>query len=52
MILHPTEEHVMRLANRWSIDPTILDGVAVDAGVGYIAQAPASWRSERVRKAA
>ena len=52
MILHPTEEHVMRLANRWSIDPTILDGVAVDPGVGYVAQAPASWRSERVRKAA
>jgi hypothetical protein len=52
MILHPTEEHVMRLANRWSIDPTTLDGIAVDAGVGYVARAPASWRSERVRKVA
>ncbi len=24
IILHPTEEHVMRLASRWSIDPTTL----------------------------
>jgi hypothetical protein len=52
MILHPTEEHVMRLANRWSLDPTTLDSVAVEPGLGYVTGAPAAWRSERVRKIA
>jgi hypothetical protein len=52
MILHPTEEHVMRLASRWSIDPTTLDEEQAPSGSGYIALAPQSWRSERLRKAA
>jgi hypothetical protein len=52
MILLPTEEHVMRLANRWSLDPTTLDGVAADPGVGCIAMVPGAWRAERVRKIA
>jgi hypothetical protein len=52
MILHPTEEHVMRLANRWSLDPTTLDSVAVEPGLGHVTGAPAGWRSERVRKIA
>ncbi len=53
LILHPTEEHVLRLAHRWSIDPTGID--KVDPGrpqTGYIALAPVSWRAERLRKAA
>jgi len=50
MILYPTEDHVLRLAERWSLDPTKLDGSAVVApGTGYIARAPASWRTERLR---
>lgn len=52
MILHPTEEHVMRLANRWSLDPTTLDGVSIGAALGHIARVPAAWRAERVRKIA
>lgn len=52
MILHPTEDHVMRLASRWSIDPTTLYEEHAPAGLGYIAQAPPSWRAERMRKAA
>ena len=52
MILHPTEDHVMRLASRWSIDPTTLDEEQAPSGSGYIALAPHSWRSERLRKAA
>lgn len=52
LILHPTEDHVLRLASRWSIDPTTLDRDQAEAGLGYIALAPLAWRSERVRKAA
>jgi hypothetical protein len=50
IILYPTEDHVMRLAERWSLDPTKLDSGAVTApGIGYIALAPAAWRTERLR---
>jgi hypothetical protein len=52
MILHPTEDHVMRLAHRWSQDPTRLEGLPPSAAPGYIAIAPASWRAERQRKTA
>ncbi|WP_291180333.1 hypothetical protein [Hyphomicrobium sp.] len=51
IILYPTEEHVLRLAGRWSLDPTKLDGIDTPTlGLGYIALAPASWRPERLRK--
>lgn len=52
LILHPTEDHVMRLASRWSIDPTTLYEEHAPARLGFIAQAPPSWRTERMRKAA
>lgn len=52
LILHPTEDHVMRLAHRWSIDPTTLDAEQVPEALGYIALAPQAWRSERQRKIA
>lgn len=52
LILYPTEDHVMRLAQLWSLDPTTFDTVAAEPGLGVIAIAPASWRPERVRKAA
>ena len=52
MILYPTEDHVMRLAARWSIDPTTLDALKADTGVGVCAFAPSSWHAERLRKAA
>jgi hypothetical protein len=52
MILYPTEEHVLRLAERWSLDPTRLDGADVPTpGLGYIALAPMTWRPQRLRKA-
>lgn len=52
LILYPTEEHVLRLADRWSLDPTKLERADVPTpGLGYIALAPASWRPERLRKA-
>jgi len=53
IILYPTEDHVMRLAHRWSLDPTTLHALpTAQEGSGYIAIAPATWRSERVRKIA
>src|SRR5262245_26165882 len=52
LILYPTEEHVMRLASRWSIDPTRLDTVPALPATGFIGMAPAAWRPERVRKSA
>jgi hypothetical protein len=52
LILHPTEDHVMRLAHRWSTDPTTLDATAAAPALGYVAQAPVAWRSERIRKIA
>lgn len=52
IILYPTEEHVLRLAGRWSLDPTELDGTDVVApALGYIALTPAEWRTTRLRKA-
>lgn len=51
IILHPTEDHVMRLALRWSLDPTRLNTTSAPPGLGYIALAPAAWRPERLRQA-
>ena len=52
IILYPTEEHVLRLAGRWSMDPTELDETdfPLTLGLGYVALAPAAWRPERLRK--
>lgn len=52
MILHPTEDHVMRLALRWSLDPTRLNRTSANPALGYIALAPQAWRPERLRPAA
>lgn len=52
LILYPTEEHVMRLASRWSLDPTRIDAAPASAATGYICLAPAAWRPERIRKVA
>jgi hypothetical protein len=51
IILYPTEEHVLRLAGRWSLDPTGLESAELPTlGLGCIALAPAAWRPERLRK--
>lgn len=52
IILYPTEDHVLRLAERWSLDPTELDGIDIPTvALGYVAFAPVEWRPERLRKA-
>jgi hypothetical protein len=52
LLMHPTPEHVMRLAGDWSLNPTLLDGVVTGPGLGAIGEAPGAWRTERLRKIA
>jgi hypothetical protein len=52
IILHPTEDHVMRLASKWCLDPTKLDERSAPASLGLIALAPASWRPQRTARLA
>lgn len=52
LILHPTEEHVMRLARAWSLDPMSLAAHNGVAATGLIGRAPSHWRTERLRKSA
>ncbi len=52
LILYPTEEHVLRLAGRWSLDPTRIDTAPESTASGFICLAPAAWRPERLRKTA
>jgi hypothetical protein len=52
LILYPTEEHVMWLASRWSLDPTRIEAMPASSSTGFICFAPTSWRPERLRRAA
>ncbi len=52
MILHPTEDHVMRLSQRWSLDPTKLAADSAQPALGIIGKAPYAWRAERLAEAA
>ena len=50
--LHPTEPHVLGVAEGWGINPMAIETFADDSGIGWIARAPHAWRAERVRSAA
>lgn len=52
LILHPTEDHVMQVARKWSLDPTKLGPKSGPEGMGLIARAPIRWRVERLKKSA
>jgi hypothetical protein len=52
ILFYPTEDHIVRLAEKWSLDPTRLDANTVKPGTGYIALAPPAWRTERIRRRA
>ena len=52
LLMHPTHEHVMRLAGGWSLNPTLLDSNQSVPALGTIADVPAAWRPERLRKSA
>jgi len=51
LILHPTEHHVMRIAAKWSLDPTRLDAASATPAVGVVGRAPVNWRAERLKAA-
>ncbi len=51
IILHPTEDHVMRIAAKWSLDPTRIGKASAPKSTGVIAIAPVAWRVERMKKA-
>ncbi|MEM9026857.1 MAG: hypothetical protein AAGC70_00650 [Pseudomonadota bacterium] len=48
LIVHPMAEHVLRLAETWSCDPTSLSSESHSQGAGVIAYAPRAWRVERM----
>lgn len=52
LLMHPTQEHVMRLAGYWSLNPTFLTGAGGASGIGAICLAPSAWRAQRLRKTA
>ncbi len=52
LLMHPTQEHVMRLAGQWSVNPTLLDLSPFRTGRGYVGFAPAEWRAQRHRMSA
>jgi len=51
LVLYPTEQHIMKLAAKWSLDPTELANIRSTPALGSIGHAPAAWRSERLRRA-
>jgi hypothetical protein len=54
LIMHPTEEHVMRLAGAWSLNPTLLTAnhATANGAPGIVGLTPPGWRSECVRRRA
>ena len=52
LILHPTEHHVMKVAHKWSMDPTRLGPKSSPEALGLVGRAPSDWRVERMRRAA
>ena len=52
LLMHPTPEHVMRLAGAWSLNPTLLDSSKAAPSRGYVAAIPSSWVPERRRLSA
>lgn len=50
--LYPTEQHVFAISGGWSINPMTMEAVPAPSGVGWVADAPRSWRPERIRKVA
>jgi hypothetical protein len=43
---------VLRLAERWSLDPSRLSVLSVVPATGWVARVPAAWRTERVKRLA
>lgn len=52
LLMHPTQEHVMRLAGQWSLNPTLIEQLQTSPALGTICQAPSAWRTQRLRQTA
>lgn len=55
LVVPPSEQDVMRLAAKWSLDPTRIDTAFVGhglpgKGLGVVGRAPFGWRPERLRR--
>ncbi len=50
MVLYPTEEHVMRVAADWGLDPSTLDKQEALPALGVVGIAPSAWRAARANK--
>ena len=48
MVMYPTEQHMMELAQKWSLDPSHLEPGSAEPALGVIARVPSSWRPERL----
>jgi len=51
LLLYPTEQHIMKLAGKWSLDPAELEGLVAVPGLGTLGTPPLHWRPERLRRA-
>jgi len=51
LVLYPTEQHIMKLASKWSLDPTAIEDLAIGPAHGILGHAPSRWRPERLRRA-
>lgn len=52
IVMYPTPDLLMELARTWSLDPSRLEPGSAEPALGVIARVPASWRPERLVKAA
>jgi hypothetical protein len=52
IVMYPTEAHILQLALKWSLDPARLSPADAPPALGVIAEAPPTWRPERIARAA
>ncbi len=50
LLMYPLEEHVMQIAQKWSLDPTRVNEAGAGPALGVIGHAPQHWRPERLRQ--
>lgn len=50
LLTYPSEENVMQLAQKWSLDPTRVNEASDTPGLGVVGRTPAAWRPERLRQ--
>ena len=46
---YPREDHVLKIASAWSLDPTKIDHQSADTALGFVGQVPNEWRIKRTK---